>query len=47
MIKFEKKSYLYKLYSWLPIIILYISVLNEFDLKIYQLPTGNDLSKIK
>ncbi len=32
MIKFEKKSYLYKLYSWLPIIILYISVLNEFDL---------------
>ncbi len=32
MIKFEKKNYLYKLYSWLPIIILYISVLNEFDL---------------
>ena len=31
MIRFEKKNYLYKLYSWLPIIILYISVLNEFD----------------
>ena len=32
MIKFEKQNYLYKLYTWLPIIILYISVLNEFDL---------------
>ena len=32
MIKFEKNNYLYRLYTWLPIIILYISVLNEFDL---------------
>ncbi len=32
MIKFEKNNYLYKIYKWLPIIVLYISVLNEFDL---------------
>ena len=32
MIKFEKNNYLYKVYKWLPIIVLYISVLNEFDL---------------
>ena len=32
MIKFQKNNYLYKIYSWLPIIILYFSVLNEFDL---------------
>ena len=32
MIKFEKKNYIYKIYTWLPIIILFISVLNEFDL---------------
>ena len=32
MIKFEKNNYLYKAYKWLPIIVLYISVLNEFDL---------------
>ena len=32
MIRFEKKNYLYKIYTWLPIIILFISVLNEFDL---------------
>ena len=32
MIKFEKKNSIYKLYTWLPIIVLYISVLNEFDL---------------
>tara|TARA_B100001093_G_scaffold4938_1_gene5056 strand:+ start:1339 stop:1845 length:507 start_codon:yes stop_codon:yes gene_type:complete len=31
MIKFEKKNYLYKVYSFLPIIILFTSVLNEFD----------------
>ena len=31
MIKFNKKNYFYKIYSWLPIIFLYISVLNEFD----------------
>ena len=32
MIRFEKKNYIYKIYTWLPIIILYVSVLNEFDL---------------
>ena len=32
MIRFEKKNFIYKIYTWLPIIILYISVLNEFDL---------------
>ena len=32
MIKFEKKNYLYKIYTFLPIIILFVSVLNEFDL---------------
>ena len=31
MIKFEKKNYLYKIYSFLPIIVLFVSVLNEFD----------------
>ncbi len=31
MIKFEKKNYLYKIYTFLPIIVLLISVLNEFD----------------
>ena len=32
MIKFEKRNLIYKFYTWLPIIVLYISVLNEFDL---------------
>ncbi len=32
MIKLKKKNYFYKIYSWLAIIILYVSVLNEFDL---------------
>ena len=32
MIKFQKKNYFFKIYTWLPIIVLYISVLNEFDL---------------
>ena len=32
MIKFEKNNLLYKIYTWLPIIVLYVSVLNEFDL---------------
>ena len=31
MIKFEKKNLLYKIYSWLPILALFISVFNEFD----------------
>ena len=32
MIRFEKQNIIYKLYTWLPIILLYISVLNEFNL---------------
>ena len=31
MIKFEKKNLLYKIYTWLPILALFISVFNEFD----------------
>ena len=37
MIKFVKNNYLYKIYSWLPLIILYISVLNEFDLNYFSI----------
>ena len=32
MIKFEKRNLIYKFYTWLPILVLYISVFNEFDL---------------
>ena len=32
MIKFVKHNPIYKLYTWLPLVVLYISVLNEFDL---------------
>ena len=32
MIKFQKKNFLYKVYTWLPILALFISVFNEFDL---------------
>ena len=32
MIKLQKNSLFYKLYTWLPIIVLFVSVLNEFDL---------------
>lgn len=32
MIRFKKNNYFYKIYTWLPIIILYLSVLNEYDL---------------
>ena len=32
MIRFQKKNLLYKIYSWLPILALFISVFNEFDL---------------
>ena len=32
MIKFQKGGVFFRVYSWLPIIVLYISVLNEFDL---------------
>ena len=31
MIKFQKKNLLYKIYTWLPILALFISVFNEFD----------------
>ena len=31
MIKFQKKNLLYKIYAWLPILVLFISVFNEFD----------------
>ena len=37
MIKLEKKSYLYKIYTWFPIIFLFVSVLNEFDLNYLNL----------
>ena len=32
MIRFVKRSSIFTIYTWLPIIVLYISVLNEFDL---------------
>ena len=32
MIRFKKKNLLYKIYAWLPILALFISVFNEFDL---------------
>ncbi len=32
MISFKTNNWLYKIYTWLPVIILFISVLNEFDL---------------
>ena len=32
MINLKRNNWLYKLYTWLPILILYLSVLNEFDL---------------
>ena len=31
MIRLKKKNWLYKIYTWLPVLFLYISVLNEFD----------------
>ena len=37
MISFEKKNWLYKIYTWLPILFLYLSVLNEFDLNYINL----------
>ena len=32
MIRFQKKNLFYKIYTWLPILTLFISVFNEFDL---------------
>ncbi len=37
MISFRSKSFFFKLYSWLPLLILFISVLNEFDLNYLNL----------
>ena len=37
MINFKKKNWLYKIYTWLPILFLYVSVLNEFDLNYINL----------
>jgi len=31
MLNFKKNNWLYKVYTWLPILLLYLSVLNEFD----------------
>ena len=31
MIRFQKKNVFYKIYTWLPILALFISVFNEFD----------------
>ena len=31
MIRFQKKNFLYKVYTWLPILALFISVFNQFD----------------
>ena len=33
----KKKNWLYKIYTWLPILFLYLSVLNEFDLNYINL----------
>jgi len=32
MISFKRRNWLYKIYTWLPILFLYFSVLNDFDL---------------
>jgi len=32
VIRFQKKNLFYKVYTWLPILVLFISVFNEFDL---------------
>jgi len=32
VIRFQKKNLFYKIYIWLPILVLFISVFNEFDL---------------
>ena len=37
MISFKKNNWFYKLYTWLPILLLYISVFNEFDLNYIDL----------
>ena len=37
MIRFQKKNLLYKIYTWLPILALFISVFNEFDFNYLKL----------
>ena len=37
MVSFKTKNYFLRLYSWLPIIVLFISVLNEFDINYLNL----------
>tara|TARA_B100000902_G_scaffold392520_1_gene445055 strand:- start:1086 stop:1592 length:507 start_codon:yes stop_codon:yes gene_type:complete len=37
MISFKQNNWFYKLYTWLPILLLYISVFNEFDLNYIDL----------
>ena len=32
MLSFKKNNWLFKFYTWLPVLLLYLSVLNEFDL---------------
>ena len=32
MLSFKKNNWLYQVYTWLPVLLLYLSVLNEFDL---------------
>ena len=37
MIRFQKKNLFYKIYTWLPILALFISVFNEFDFNYLKL----------
>ena len=37
MVTFKAKGFLPKLYYWLPVLVLFISVLNEFDLNYLNL----------
>ena len=32
MLSFKKNNWIYRVYTWLPVLLLYLSVLNEFDL---------------
>ena len=32
MFSFKRNNWIYRLYTWLPVLLLYLSVLNEFDL---------------
>ena len=37
MVKLSGRSYFSKLYSWIPIIVLFVSTLNEFDFNYLRL----------